>query len=212
MVDLSELAEAAASKDTKERLKAITDLGAYVGGRNAVDASSAPVLMEVLVPALGDNNLKVVQGALGTLAAVVDALEEDFAPFLGGLWAPLVERMGDAKAPVRERAAELAVAAATLAVPPAHALDRLRPAFEHRNWRARESALLCLGRTLAAQEGGGPAAAAAVKGCMPLVLTLLEDREPPVREAAYVAVEQMHRHLGACRMVSAPRRAVRGGA
>jgi len=73
MVDLSELAEAAASKDTKERLKAITDLGAYVGGRNAVDASSAPVLMEVLLPALGDNNLKVVQGALGTLAAVVDA-------------------------------------------------------------------------------------------------------------------------------------------
>ena len=190
MVDLSELAEAAASKDTKERLKAITDLGAYVGGRNAVDASSAPVLMEVLVPALGDNNLKVVQGALGTLAAVVDALEEDFAPFLGGLWAPLVERMGDAKAPVRERAAELAVAAATLAVPPAHALDRLRPAFEHRNWRARESALLCLGRTLAAQEGGGPAAAAAVKGCMPLVLTLLEDREPPVREAAVLALEQ----------------------
>ena len=57
------------------------------------------------MPALGDNNLKVVQGALGTLAAVVDALEEDFAPFLGGLWAPLVERMGDAKAPVRERAA-----------------------------------------------------------------------------------------------------------
>ena len=191
MVDLSELAEAAASKDTKERLKAITDLGAYVGGRNAVDASSAPVLMEVLVPALGDNNLKVVQGALGTLAAVVDALEEDFAPFLGGLWAPLVERMGDAKAPVRERAAELAVAAATLAVPPAHALDRLRPAFEHRNWRARESALLCLGRTLAAQEGGGPAAAAAVKGCMPLVLTLLEDREPPVREAAVLALEQV---------------------
>ena len=41
--------------------------------------------MEVLLPALDDNNSRVVQGALGTLATVVDALEEDFAPFLGGL-------------------------------------------------------------------------------------------------------------------------------
>ena len=110
--------------------------------------------------ALGDNNLKVDAGRRS--AGGAGRARRCRRRARGGLRAVPRRAVGAARradgrreGAVRERAAELAVAAATLAVPPAHALDRLRPAFEHRNWRARESALLCLGRTLAAQEGGG---------------------------------------------------------
>ena len=80
-------------------------------------------------------------------------------------------------------------------VGPSLALDKLRPAWEHKNWRARESTLLWFGRLLAQHES--PAALGfALKPLLPTVCKLLEDREPPVREAATIAVEQMHRHTG----------------
>ena len=53
----------------------------------------------------------------------------------------IVERLGDAKTANRERAVDLAVALSTLVVPPAQALDRMRSAWEHKNWRARESSM-----------------------------------------------------------------------
>ena len=51
--------------------------------------------------------------ALDVLRKLAEGLEEDFAPFLSALWAPLVVRFGDAKGASRERAVDLAVSAAT---------------------------------------------------------------------------------------------------
>ena len=170
--------------------------------------------MEVLVPALGDNNLKVVQGALGPRRRRRRAR--------GGFRAIPRRAVGAAgrwkrKAPVRSarrarrRGGDARGAAGARARSAAAGVRAPQPA------RA-QSALLCLGRTLAAQEGGGPAAAAAVKGCMPLVLTLLEDREPPVREAAVLALEQVaparfgatRRNFGAILSAHLPRARPRG--
>ena len=110
--------------------------------------------------------------------------------------APLVERLGDAKTANRERAVDLAVSLSTLVVGPSLARDKLRPAWEHKNWRARESTLLWFGRLLAQHDApnglGFP-----LKGTLALVVKLLEDREPPVREAAMQLLLGVRRATGA---------------
>ena len=114
-----------------------------------VDTAGTPDLVEALVPALSDSNPKFVQGALGLLIALVEVMGEELHHYIGNVWTPLVERLGDAKAANRDRAVDLAVALSTLVVAASTALERLKPGFEHKNWRARESTLLWFGRLLA---------------------------------------------------------------
>ena len=193
---LEDTVAAARSKEPKERLRAVQQALDYAE-KDAIDLGAAPLLVEALEPMLKDNNPKVVQGALAVLQRMVEALEEECEPYLSPFWSPLVERLGDAKTALRERAVDLAVATATLAVAPADALDRLRPAFEHKNWRARESALHVLARTLAAHEVRGAATAGlSIKSFVPSVAKLLEDQQLSVRDAAADALEQMHMHAG----------------
>ncbi len=154
MEALSAIVAASHSKDGRERYRAIQDAQQYVEQHGELDDEAAPALVDTLQPALSDANPKVAQGALELLGTLVERLGEEFAPFLAGLWTPLIERLGDAKGGQRERAVDLAVAIATIVVPAVEALDRLRPAFEHKNWRTRESVLLVLARTLASSEPG----------------------------------------------------------
>ena len=178
MASLEDIQQKAGSKDVKERLSAIEDAVAYLGSE-PVGTDAAPVLIDAMVPGLSDNNVKVAQGALGVLLSLVEQLEEQCSPFLGGIWKPLVEKMGDAKGPIREKAVDLAVAVATLALQPAQVIERLKPAFEHKNWRARESAVLCLGRVLATSDG--PVQGLGMKATLPTVVALIEDGQPGVQ-------------------------------
>jgi hypothetical protein len=206
MAAVDAIVQKAGSKEVKERLAAIDDAAAYVASVR-VGTDDAPALIVALVPGLSDNNVKVAQGGLGVLLSIVTQLEEDCAPFLGGLWSPLIEKMGDAKGPIRERAVDLAMAVATLALPPAQVFERLKPAFCHKNWRARESALLCLGRVLATSEG--TVAGLPLKVTLPMVLKLVEDGQPAVREACTLALEQLHRHVGDMLLGELQRREIR---
>ena len=206
MAAVEAIVQKAGSKDVKERLAAIDEAAAYVASEG-VGTGDAPALVDALVPGLSDNNVKVAQGALSVLLSIVTQLEEDCAPFLGGIWPSLIEKMGDAKGPVREKAVDLAMAVATLALPPAQVVERLKPAFGHKNWRARESALLCLGRVLATSEGS--IAGLPLKVTLPMVLKLIEDGQPAVREACTLALEQIHRHVGDMLLGELQRREIR---
>ena len=191
---LEQIIAGLSAKETKARLEAIQAAEAYVEAE-PLDGENAPQLVEVLGPALTDNNLKVAQGALSLLIGLMEALGEELAPHVGRLWKPLIEKLGDAKSHIKERAVDLAVLLATLVLPPQQALDGIAPAWKHKNWRAQESALLWFGRLLAAQEEGSPGVS--LKAMLPQVVELLEHRELSVREAAMLCVEQMARHWGA---------------
>eukprot|EP00900_Chrysochromulina_parva_P018752 jgi/Chrpa1/26879/Chrysochromulina_OHIO_Genome00011886-RA len=182
------------SKDKAEQLRGFGEAERYLDSA-LVDAEAIPELVDAIVPALSNSNPKFVQEALGLLIALVEVMGEDLAPYTGGVWSPLVDKLGDSKNAIRERAVDLAVALATLVVPAAQALERIRPAWEHKNWRARESSLLWLGRVLASQDSPS-AVGFPLKGLLPHLVKPLEDREPPVREAATLAIEQMLRHQG----------------
>jgi len=206
MAAVDAIVQKAGSKEVKERLAAIEEAAAYAASVG-VSADDAPALIDAFVPGLSDNNVKVAQGCLGVLLSIVTQLEEACAPFLGSLWPPLIEKMGDAKGQIRERAVDLAMAVATLALPPAQVIERLKPAFGHKNWRARESALLCLGRVLATSEG--TVAGLGLKVTLPMVLKLVEDGQPAVREASTLALEQLHRHVGDMLLGELQRREIR---
>ena len=193
---LEDIVAALRSDDAKDRRAAFAEAEAYLDGEQ-IDASGVPDLVDALLPALAHSNPMFVQGALGLMVSLVEVMGDELSPHVTGVWKPLVERLGDAKVANRERAVDLAVALSTLVVSSEEALDRLRPAWEHKNWRARESALHHFGRVLA-QHDSPQSLGFPLRSMLPLVVKLLEDREPPVREAAYVAVEQMHRHLGEC--------------
>ena len=191
---LADIIDSLRSDDSKERRRGFSDAEAYLDA-DQVDVGLAPSFVDALLPALSDSNPKFAQGALGLLIALVELMGEDLHPYIGGVWTPLVERLGDAKVANRERAVDLAVALSTLVVAAATALEKLRPGFGHKNWRARESTLLWFARLLAQQDaplglGFG------LNAMLPTLMKLLEDREPPVREAAFLSMEQMHRHLG----------------
>ena len=194
MTELAPILDALRSKDVKDRIRGFAEAEAYLDSE-FVDAEGAPDLVDALVPALSDSNPKFVQGALGLLIALVEVMGEDLAPYTGALWTPVVDKLGDAKSANREKAVDLAVALATLVVPSAQALERMNKAWEHKNWRARESSLLWFGRVLASHESAA-SLGFDVKVMLPTIVRLLEDREVPVREAAIIAVEQMHRQKG----------------
>ena len=182
------------SKDKSEQLRGFAEAERYLDSE-LVDGDAAPDLVDALVPALSNSNPKFVQEGLGLLVALVEVMGEELAPYTAAVWPPLVERLGDAKTANRERAVDLAVALATLVVAPGQALERIRPAWEHKNWRARESSLLWFGRVLASHDSASTVGFP-LKGLLPSLMKPLEDREPPVREAAILAVEQMFRHQG----------------
>ena len=146
--EVARVIEALRSNDSKERRSGFADAEALLDA-DGVDLSMAPELVEALTRSLADSNPKFVQGALSLLIALVEVMGEELAPHVAGLWAPLVERLGDAKLANRERAVDLAVALSTLVVAASAAVERVRPAWEHKNWRVRESTLLWFGRLLA---------------------------------------------------------------
>ena len=204
---LDAIVEAAHSKDSKERLRAVQDAQALVDDGGAT-TENVPMLVDALQPAMRDTNPKVAQGALALLLTLAESFDDQFAPYCAALWAPLIERFGDAKVHMRDRAVVLAVGIGTLCVSTAEAIERLKPAFDHKNWRVRESAFLCLARTLSAtdapgdlREGaeyGGPSrdGRIPVRPLVPLAAKQLEDRQPEVREAASYALEAIHRLAG----------------
>tara|TARA_B100000524_G_scaffold338323_1_gene229657 strand:+ start:86 stop:3877 length:3792 start_codon:yes stop_codon:yes gene_type:complete len=202
-MEFDAMLELAQSKDSKERLQAIQAAQAHVDSTRTLDPGAVPLLVDVLGPGLKDTHCKVVQGSLDLALLLVGSLEEGFAPFLANLWPAIIDRLGDAKAALRKRAVDLAVSAATIAVPVLDALEFIRPAFQHRNWRARESALFCISRIFAtSQVAGGPKRSGEdsgtldtmCKSLLAIACKLLEDQQPLVREASAKTLEEMHRH------------------
>lgn len=78
------------------------------------------------------------------------------------------------------------------AVGPQHGVEKLRPAFEHKNPRAREQALSACAITL---QRYGPRAAG-VHLMLPAAVRLLEDSDPQVRDAAAVLLEHTYAAVG----------------
>ena len=128
-------------------------------------------------------------GALAaTASAVLGAPDQFRGGILQGILPGVFDRLGDAKAPVRDAGRDLFLALMSLRRRARRARRRGVPAWRHKNWRVREEA------------GASPSAPAELDreiepGSCPCRsrrswrgARALEDREPAVREAVICAV------------------------
>ena len=131
-------------------------------------------------------------GALAaTASAVLGAPDQFRGGILQGILPGAFDRLGDAKAPVRDAGRELFLALMSSgAVAPAELVGEASPAWRHKNWRVREETLRVVERAFAEldREIEAGELSLPVKAIVAFGARALEDREPAVREAAICAV------------------------
>ena len=164
----------------------------YLERHEIVDRDEASSLCEAVTKSLKDANYKVCAGALAaTASAVLGAPDQFRGGILQGILPGVFDRLGDAKAPVRDAGRELFLALMSAgAVSPAELVGEASPAWRHKNWRVREETLRVVERAFSQldREIEAGEVSLPVKAVVAVAARALEDREPAVREAAICAV------------------------
>ncbi|CAM9099879.1 unnamed protein product, partial [Phaeothamnion confervicola] len=159
-----------AAPETKRRLRAVDDCAADLAGPSGLASSGEwQQLPSALVGCLRDNNSKVCTGALRCLEALMRCVGSAVRPYLSGVIPPVAERLGNAKAAVRDAGVDVLVAASSEgSLGPTALLDALRGFFGHNNHRVRETLHRLLARLATT-----PAAAAELAAKRPQLAPLL---------------------------------------
>ncbi|KAG1710512.1 hypothetical protein DVH05_013238 [Phytophthora capsici] len=188
---MEETAALLGSTAVKQRLAGVTGLLEQLRQQDTEPEASASLIPQVL-PCLRDHNAKIALGALEILELLVARVAESMLrSYFKQLWSSLVERLGDNKIQVREKAVDVVVElSVVLGVDTV--LDKLKICMSHKNWRTREQSLhavwRCLERHNVFKEKQ--------EELLDEVLKLLEDSSKDVRDAAITALEQFYTYIG----------------
>ena len=105
---MEEALELARAKDMKERMAGVERLHQLLeASRKSLSSSETTSLVDCCLDLLKDNNFKVSQGALQALASAAVLSGDYFKLHFNALVPAAVERLGDAKQPVRDAARRL---------------------------------------------------------------------------------------------------------
>uniref|UniRef100_K3X4G8 TOG domain-containing protein n=1 Tax=Globisporangium ultimum (strain ATCC 200006 / CBS 805.95 / DAOM BR144) TaxID=431595 RepID=K3X4G8_GLOUD len=167
---LDEIAALLRSSAIKKRLVGVTSLIEFLkkAHPNDVSAEELVALIPDVLPCLRDHNSKVVSSALEILEIVLEsASEQTVRAYFKLLWLNLVEKLGDSKLPVREKAVDVIVQL-TNVLDLATVLNKLL----HDQFAAMKDEVL------------GD------------IIKLLEDSAKEVRDAAIQTLEKFYAHIG----------------
>ncbi|XP_017798561.1 PREDICTED: CLIP-associating protein 1-A isoform X2 [Habropoda laboriosa] len=180
--------------DIKKKLNVGTLLLNYLGDSSkSIECQDIGQFIDNIIPWLTNGNPKVVQNGLEILAFLADRMGHDFKPYISTIIQPTIDRLGDSKDATREKAQLLLLKIMEKGcMSPQQLLDRLRPAFNHKNAKLREEALILLTTTL--NEHG--ADEMILSGVIPSIVKLLSDPSEKVRETALNTLADMYRHVG----------------
>ncbi|KAL6502938.1 hypothetical protein OROHE_024106 [Orobanche hederae] len=200
---MEEALELARAKDTKERMAGVERLHQLLeASRKTLLSSEVTSLVDVCLDLLKDNNFRVSQGALQALDSAAVLSGEHLKLHFNALVPAAVERLGDAKQPVRDAArrllltlmeqqedvGKLKVSSPTIIVERAGSY-----AWTHRSWRVREE----IARTVTSAIGlFGSTELPLQRAILPPILQMLNDPNPGVREAATSCIEEMYTQSG----------------
>ena len=105
---MEEALELSRAKDTKERMAGVERLHQLLeASRKSLSSSEVTSLVDTCMDLLKDNNFRVSQGALQALASAAVLAGEHFQLHFNALLPAVVDRLGDAKQPVRDAARRL---------------------------------------------------------------------------------------------------------
>lgn len=180
--------------DTKRKYEIGCDLITYLGDpSNPIDCLDIGLFIDGLIPWMHSNNFKVCQNGLDAMTYLVDRMGGDFRPYLQTVLPPIIDRLGDSKDMVRNKAQLLLMKILERDVVTTQQLfDKLSPAFSHKNGRIREEVLTTLVTTI--NEHG--IQSLLVSRLIPSIVKSLSDPMSTVRDAAFNTLVDIYRHVG----------------
>ena len=135
------------------------------------------------------NNLQVSQNGLDVVGYLIDRLANEFKPYLNTVLTSVVDRLGDTRPEVREKANIVLCKLMDATVSPQQLFEKISSGFSHKNSRVREEVLLLLQNTLNAHG----AAQLTVSKLIPNIVTSTSDPQAAVRDAAIQTLVEIYR-------------------
>ncbi|KAK2725399.1 hypothetical protein QYM36_000035 [Artemia franciscana] len=179
--------------DVKKKISIGSDVISYLQDpSNGIECEDIGCFIEGIIQWLMSSNFKVSLNGLEILGLLVDRMKDDFRPFLQGAITPCVDRLGDTKDSVREKANTLILKCMDKCAPPQQIFERLLPGFGHKSAKVREEVLLLLQTTLNTHS----AASLSLSRLVPSIVKLLSDPSAPVRDVAFATLVEVYRHVG----------------
>ncbi|KAG8489060.1 hypothetical protein CXB51_017048 [Gossypium anomalum] len=191
---MEEALELARAKDTKERMAAVERLYHLLeGSRKSLTSSEVTSLVDCCMDLLNDNNFRVSQGALQALASAAVLSVDHLKLHFNALVPAVVERLGDAKQPVRDAARRLLLTLMEVSSPTIIVEREGSYGWTHRSWRVREE----FARTVTSAISLFTSTELPLqRAILPPILQMLHDANPSVREAAILCIEEMYMQAG----------------
>ncbi|KNA13981.1 hypothetical protein SOVF_111640 [Spinacia oleracea] len=190
---MEEALELARAKDTKERMAGVEHLHQLLeASRKPLTSSEVTSLVDTCIDLLKDNNFRVSQGGLLALASAAVLSGDHFKIHFNALVPATVERLGDAKQPVRDAARRLLVTLMEVSSPTIIVERAGSYAWEHKSWRVREE----FARTVTSAINLFASTELPLqRAILPPILHMLNDPNHSVREAAISCIEEMYMQI-----------------
>ena len=135
--------------------------------------------------------LQVSQNGLDIVGYLIDRLASEFKPYLNTVLTSVLDRLGDTRLEVREKANIVLCKLMDATVTPQQLFEKISPGFSHKNSRVREEVLLLLQNTLNAHG----ASALTVSKLIPAIVTSTSDPQAAVRDAAINTLVEIYRSV-----------------
>ena len=129
------------------------------------------------------------QNGLDIVGFLIDRLSSDFKPYLNTILVSVLDRLGDTRESVREKANIALCKLMDATIAPQPLFEKIQFAFQHKNSRVREEVLLLLQNTLNAHGAGS----LTVSKLIPNIIQSMSDPQSAVRDAAVQTLVEIYR-------------------
>ncbi|KAG5670591.1 hypothetical protein PVAND_000842 [Polypedilum vanderplanki] len=193
-VDLDGYIALMSKTDMRTKTQLAEDLVNYLSDyENSLLCSDLGLLIDALIPWLSGSHFKIAQRALEAFTELVQRLGQDFNAYTSTILPQVIDRLGDNRDTVREKAQLLLQKLVECRVlTPQSLLDKLTPCFKHKNAKIREEYLQTIVTTL--NEYGTQSVT--VKPLVKPIVVLLGDSTATVRDAAFQTLIEIYKHVG----------------
>lgn len=178
------------------RIKALLaeDLVQYLNdSENSIECVDLGLLVDGLIPWMIGSHFKIAQRALEAFTELIVRLGQDFNAYTSTILPHVLDRLGDSRDTVREKAQLLLHKLMECRViSPQSLLDKLTVCFKHKNAKVREEFLQTIVNAL--NEYGTQSLS--VKMYIQPIVLLLGDPAPTVRDSAIQTLVEIYKHVG----------------
>ncbi|XP_061500393.1 CLIP-associating protein isoform X5 [Anopheles gambiae] len=193
-IDIDGYVTQMAKADMRVKAQLAEDLVLYLSdSENSIECTDLGLLIDGLIPWMTGSHHKIAQRALEAFTELIVRLGQDFNAYTSTILPHVIDRLGDSRDTVREKAQLLLHKLMECrVVVPQSLLDKLSVCFKHKNAKVREEFLQTIVSTL--NEYGTQSLS--VKMYIPPIVSLLGDPAPTVRDAAIQTLVEIYKHVG----------------